>query len=64
MSEQEEKRLILQGIELLTEEMKKDNFTLETIRRYHTLIDCLVTLNWKECGQRQGEGQNNSTKVS
>lgn len=55
----DEKVLLLQGIQAITEEIKKGELTIELFQRYNTLVACLVTLNWKECGHRKGEGLHN-----
>ena len=56
MDMQAEKKLLLQGIKTLSEELDKDNFTLDTMKRYQQLVHCLLILNWRECGVREGEG--------
>jgi len=56
MNSQQEKILLLQGIQKLTQEMNDAEPTLELFMRYSNLVSCLVALNWRECGHRRGEG--------
>jgi hypothetical protein len=59
MNIQEEKRILLCGIDKLLSEMTNEKYNLDIIERYHNLVNCLMELNWRECGLRQGEGSHN-----
>lgn len=61
MTTQDEKKILLQGIKKLSEELDRDDFTLDTVKRYQQLVSCLLILNWRECGERKGEGLHNET---
>jgi len=56
MDVQYEKRILLRGIRKLSEEMRCDYFNLDVIKRHQQLVNCLIILNWRECGERKGEG--------
>lgn len=50
-----EKIILLQGIQQLIQKMADDEPTLDLLDRYSNLVACLIDLNWKECGKREGE---------
>ena len=67
MNIQDEKRLLLQGIRQIIKEVEESEYNLEIVKRYHNLVNCLVGLNWRECGLREGEGSHqpsNTNEVS
>lgn len=61
MTIQEEKELILKGIDKLSKQLIYSD-CLQTFERYNNLVMCLIRLNWKECGSREGEGLHTASK--
>ena len=50
-----EKLILLQALETITKEMTSQNTSLDLVQRYNNLVGCLIQLNWKEVGTRDGE---------